>query len=284
MPKRKLDATASPAASHAFSPVSGVDAEPLKTTSPAVVRAVNILDVIAASPEPVSLADLARETAVPKSTLHGLCDTLVKLRIVKRHANGCMTLGPYVMSWANAFLSQTNVTEEFRAVWEDSRAFEQETVTLSVLDGAEVIYLACHNGNKPLGVTFRIGMRLPAPFTATGKAMLSTIPPDDVATLLGDTWPEPLTRASVVDFAALSDELVQVRRDGYSIDNGQMRDGMICFGAPVFDASGERAVAGLAVSFVTNEIDAATGEQIGRNMRDLADKLSARLGAQVRRA
>jgi DNA-binding IclR family transcriptional regulator len=58
---------------------------------------------------------------------------------------------------------------------------------------------------------------------------------------------------------------------------------MICFGAPVFDATGERAVAGLAVSFLTNEIDAVTGERIGRQMRELADQLSIRLGAPARR-
>ncbi|VVE45231.1 Transcriptional repressor IclR [Pandoraea iniqua] len=279
MPKRKLDV---PAHAHLHAHTT-TEAEPLKTTAPAVVRAVNILDVIAASSEPVGLADLARETGVPKSTLHGLCDTLVKLRLVKRHANGGMTMGSYVMGWANAFLSQTNITEEFRAVWEDSRAFAQETVTLSVLDGAEVIYLACHNGNRPLGVTFRIGMRLPAPYTATGKAMLSTLPAHEVADLLAGAWPAPLTKASVATYPALSEEMAQVRRDGYSIDNGQMREGMICFGAPVFDASGEHAVAGLAVSFLTNEIDAVTGERIGRQMRELADQLSMRLGAPARR-
>lgn len=277
MPKRKLDlpANASLAAANAN--------EPLKTTAPAVVRAVHILDVIAASSEPVALADLARETGVPKSTLHGLCDTLVKLRLVKRHANGGMTMGSYVMGWANAFLSQTHITEEFRAVWEASRAFAEETVTLSVLDGADVIYLACHNGNRPLGVTFRIGMRLPAPYTATGKAMLSTLPPGEAADRLAGVWPAPLTRASVGTYAALAEEMAQVRRDGYSIDNGQMREGMTCFGAPVFDASGERAVAGLAVSFLTNEIDAQTGQRIGRQMRELADQLSVRLGAPARR-
>ena len=276
MPKRKLDVPANTAA--------GVpDAEPIKTTSPAVVRAVHILDAIGAASAPLALADLARATGVPKSTLHGLCDTLVKLRLVKRHANGGMTMGSHVMRWANAFLSQTHLTEEFRTVWEASHVFAQETVTLSVLDGTEVIYLACHNGNRPLGVTFRIGMRLPAPYTATGKAMLSTLPPGEAADLLAGAWPEPLTRASVGTFAALAEEMTQVRRDGYSIDNGQMHEGMICFGAPVFDASGEHAVAALAVSFLTNEIDAETGRRIGRQMRELADQLSVRLGAPVQR-
>lgn len=256
--------------------------ESFKSTAPAVVRAVRVLDVISAASEPMSLADLVRETGLPKSSLHGLCDTLIRLRLIKRHSSGSMAMGPHVMSWANAFLARTNITEEFHAVWDASRSFAEDTVTLSILDGKEVVYLACHNGNRPLGVTFRIGMRLPAPYTATGKAMLATLPNREVEELLTGHWPEPLTKASVHDLAALRDEIEEIRKTGYSVDDGQMRDGMICFGAPVFDANGGPAVAGLAVSFLATEIDTATGQRIGRDMRALADRLSERLGASKR--
>ncbi|QET05974.1 MULTISPECIES: IclR family transcriptional regulator [Cupriavidus] len=251
---------------------------PLKTTAPAVVRAVQVLDALSAAPAPVSLADLARATGAPKSSLHGLCETLVHLRLVKRLPDGTMALGPHVMGWANAFLSQTQITEEFRTLWEATEAFGEATVTLSMLDDTEVVYLACRNGNRPLGVTFRIGMRLPAPYTATGKAILSTLSPEVVRSLLVDRWPDPLTRASVASPDALAIELDTVRALGYSTDNGQMREGMTCFGAPVFDASGHHAVGAIAVSYLTNEIDAATAARVGPRVRDLADKLSARLG------
>lgn len=251
----------------------------LRSTSPAVVRAVQVLDAIAAATEPLTLADLTRLTGAPKSSLHGMCDTLAQLQLVKRLPGGAMALGPHVMSWANAFLSQTQITEEFRALWDQTDAFHDATVTLSMLDGMEVVYLACQNGDRPLGVTFRIGMRLPAPYTATGKAMLATLPAADVQRLFADGMPAPLTRASVATTAALTDELDQIRVVGYSVDNGQMREGMTCFGAPVFDALRSRAAGAIAVSYLSSEIDAATGERIGRQVRSLADQLSARLGA-----
>ncbi|WP_225934573.1 IclR family transcriptional regulator [Cupriavidus sp. EM10] len=134
-----------------------------RPTSPAVVRAVQVLDAIAASPDPLTLADLTRLTGAPKSSLHGMCDTLVQLQLIKRLPGGAMAMGPHVMTWASAFLRQTQITEEFRALWDQSDAFHDATVTLSMLEGDEVVYLACQNGDRPLGVTFRIGMRLPAP-------------------------------------------------------------------------------------------------------------------------
>ncbi|WP_454766144.1 IclR family transcriptional regulator [Cupriavidus campinensis] len=272
MPKSAYTAPATPA---------NDTAPPLKSTSPAVVRAVHVMDAVAAATEPLTLADLTRLTGAPKSSLHGMCDTLVQLQLLKRLPNGSMALGPHVMAWANAFLSQTQMTGEFRALWDQTDAFQDATVTLSMLDGTEVVYLACQNGDQPLGVTFRIGMRLPAPYTATGKAMLSTLPPAEVRALFAQRMPPSLTRASVADVEALAAELEQVRAVGFSTDHGQMRDGMTCFGAPVFDAAGPRAAGAIAVSYLTNEIDAPTGERIGRQVRALADQLSAKLGARL---
>jgi hypothetical protein len=62
-------------------------------TSPAVVRAVQVIDAIAAAPEPLTLADLTRLTGAPKSSLHGMCDTLVQLQLLKRLPGGAMALG-----------------------------------------------------------------------------------------------------------------------------------------------------------------------------------------------
>lgn len=255
-----------------------------KSTSPAVGRAVRILDLVARSPRPLSMSELGRETGLPKSSLHGLCETLVNLRLLRRADNGAMSMGPHVMTWANAFLAHTNILQEFYAAWQESGLFTTETITLSVLDGRDVVYIACQNGSRPLDVTFRNGMRLPAPFTATGKAMLSTLPDAEVHALLGEVpWPPLLTRHSVGSFDALLPELAGCRTNGYSIDDAQVRDGMHCFGAAVFDASSQqRAVAGLAVSFLEVDLDRPSKAlEIGRDIRALADQLSARLGAPV---
>lgn len=255
-----------------------------KSTSPAVGRAVRILDLVARSARPMSPADLARETGLPKSSLHGLCDTLIQLRLLQRTGTGALAMGPHVMTWANAFLAHTNILQEFYVAWQESGLFTQETITLSVLDGRDVVYIACQNGSRPLDVTFRNGMRLPAPYTATGKAMLSTLPDDEVRMLLLDApWPTPLTRRSVGSLDALLPELTHCRREGYSLDDAQVREGMHCFGAAVFDAtSQQRAVAGVAVSFLEVDLDSpARVSEIGQDIRALADQLSARLGAPV---
>jgi DNA-binding IclR family transcriptional regulator len=251
-----------------------------KALAPAVLKASRVLDVLAQASTPLSLAELSRMVAMPKSSLHTICSTLIHLGLISRSENGQMALGPKVMGWANAFLARSDVTQEFLAAWEEINELPQETVTLSVLDGDSVVYIACRNGSRPLGVTFRIGMRLPAPFTATGKAILSTLPDAEVRGLFSGTWPKPLTSAGTPSLKALIEELKKVRSRGYSVDGGEVRDGMHCFGAPVFDSRGNRAIAGVAVSVLSLEISRESQEKAGLAIRRLADRLSERLGAE----
>ncbi|MGH8771566.1 MAG: IclR family transcriptional regulator, partial [Burkholderiales bacterium] len=148
-----------------------------KGVVPAVARAVRLLDILAAAREPLTLAALTSLLQLPKSTTHSLCSTLVQAGLLTRFETGAYHLGSHVMDLAHAYLSRIDLTAEFVKVWDSMAMLPEETIILSVLDGTDVVYLACRNGSRPLGVTFRIGMRLPANCTATGKALLSTLTP-----------------------------------------------------------------------------------------------------------
>lgn len=252
-----------------------------KLSSPAVGRAAAILDCIARAGRPLSFTDLTRILELPKSSLHGLCLTLVQLDLLRRLDSGLLSLGPHVVTWANAFLARIDITQEFFASWDDMRVLPDETITLSVRDGQEVVYVSCRNGTRPLGFTFKTGMRIPAVYTATGLAMLSTLPDQSIYKLLDSpqaTWPPPFTSKGLANSEELVLELAEVRRRGFSIDREGVREGMYCFGAPVFDSHSPEAVAGVAVSILANEVDRKLEQQAGLAVRQLADRLTQRLG------
>jgi len=245
---------------------------------PALMRGCMVLDAVVDATQPATVSDLARRLDLPKSTVHGLCATLVDLGLLLRRPDNSFRVGPHVMRWANAFTLQTDLTAEFAALCDSLDLAGEETLTLSVLEGRDVVYIACRNSNAPLGVTFRIGMRLPAVFTATGKTLLSTMPEAQVRQLYEGAWPAPLTAYSVRDIDTLMGELAACRARGYSIDDGQVRDGMHCFGVPVHDAS-NHVIAGIAISLLAGRVSAATTQRGVRAIQTMARALSERLGA-----
>ena len=84
------------------------------------------------------------------------------------------------MGLAEAFVSGTDVAQEFNALWADGGAAPEETVVLSVLTAPTRSTSRVRNSARPLGLAFNVGMRLPAYLSGSGKAMLAWLPADEV--------------------------------------------------------------------------------------------------------
>jgi DNA-binding IclR family transcriptional regulator len=250
---------------------------------PALERGTRILDLVARSKTSLSLSDLARELKIARSTAHSLCHTLVNLELLIRRNDQTFLLGPHLMRWSNAFTLQVDVAAEFASIWDQETEFPGATITLTVLDGTEVVYIAARNSafSQPL-LDFRAGMRLPAAFTATGKAFLSRMSDFEIRRLFPDGLPPARTPHSVQDVDRLLAELQEVRRDGYSRDEEQVAEGMVCYGAAVLD-SRNRPIAGVAVSLPVEALTEDSRRLIIASVTRIATRLSHRMGADIER-
>ena len=244
---------------------------------PAVSRALTLLDRLARERVPMSLAQLTSELALPKSSVHGLCNTLVSFGYLRRQPDGAFLIGPGVMSLAEAFVSGIDVAQEFNALWADAGTAPEETVVLSVLSGCDALYVAVRNSARPLGLAFTVGMRLPAYLSGSGKAMLAHLPPGEVRTRFAAGLGHHLTRKGPREIEALVKELASTRKRGYSVDDEGVREGVYSFGAPVRDAAGG-VVAGVAVCINKALLGADRGERHRAAALNVAQALSRRLG------
>ena len=247
---------------------------------PALERGTRILDIVAKANKSLSAAEIAREVGVARSSVHGLCTTLVQLNLLTKKPDQSYQLGPHVMRWANAFTRKSDVAAEFAAIWDQGTQLPGATITLSVLEGAEVVYVAARNSDMVPNFDFRIGMRLPAPFTATGKSFLSHMNDFEIRKLLEGNFPQPRTSHSVADIDALLDELRIVRERGYSVDDEQVAEGMVCFAASVLN-SRNRPIAGVAVSLPKGGFGKDEEARIVASVKEIADEISHRLGADI---
>lgn len=247
---------------------------------PALEKGARILDVVARTPQSLGVSEIARELGMPRSSAHGLCATLTHLSLLIKRPDQTYQLGPHLMRWANAFARKSDVAAEFAAIWDQGTQLPGATITLSVLEGSDVVYIAARNSDMTPNFNFRIGMHLPAPFTATGKSFLSYLSDFEVRKLLDGQLPEPLTPYSVQDIDQLIEELRACRTRGYSIDNQQVSEGMVCYGASVLNSQ-NRPIAGVAVSLPKDEYSKDEEARIIRNVKEIANTISVRLGADI---
>ena len=242
---------------------------------PAVERAVRVLDALSAAGQPLSLADLARALALPRSSLHGLLATLVHLDLARRDDHACFRPGARPVQWAGAWNAQAEVVASFQRQAHALAALELETVMLAALDGHEVVYLDCRPGQRSLEINFRVGGRLPAAIASSGKAMLASLTDPQIRERLTGHPFERVTRHSVASMAALLRQLRTVRETGYAVDDEEAAQGMLCLGAAVnahdpHSAALPAAGHAVAVSVIKAGLSARRRKELEQAIRALA--------------
>ncbi len=247
---------------------------------PALARGAALLDVVSKSKRSLTVTQIAAALDIPKSTAHNICATFVELNLLVKRSDQTYRMGPHIMRWANRFTHESDVATEFASIWDESSNLPGATITLSVLEGSEVVYLAARNAAQSVGYNFRIGMRLPAAFTATGKCFLSHKTNHDIRRLFEDDFPSPLTSQSVRNIDELLTEIDIVRQQGYSVDDQQVNDGMLCCGAAVLNSQNQ-PIAGIAVSLSKEAFDLLGQKTIAKSMQDMSKTISFRLGAEL---
>jgi IclR family transcriptional regulator, blcABC operon repressor len=246
---------------------------------PAVERASIILDIVSASKRYPTISDIARETGLPKSTVHGLCTTLMHLGLLIRRADQTFVLGPHLLKWSNAFERQTDIAAEFATLWDQSEDIGDSVVSLCILDELDVVFIASRQRNALDRFKVRPGMRLPAAFSAAGKAILARWADHDIQRKL-KVFPEPLTDRSVTGADPLLAEIRKVRAEGVAVDEGQCQRGVTNFAVAVVNSLNQ-TVAAVLISVDAEDLSQDMAAVFSSHARTLANRLSQRLGAET---
>lgn len=252
-----------------------------KAVVPSVLKAARVLDEIAASRDALSLGEIAARLGLPKSSTLSLCTSLTLCGLLQRFDNGSYHLGTHLVDLAHAYLARTDLTQEFGRAWDSLHIMPEESAVLAVMDGSNVVYVACRNGSQAFALTYRIGMRLPAHSTATGKALLSTMSDERIRQLYQGRKLERLTPKTLTSVESLLANLAVARQQDFAVDDEETRAGMCCYGAPVFDASGHQAVAAVALSMMKSSSTPSSADRVSlaaRTVHELAKLMSRRLG------
>jgi IclR family pca regulon transcriptional regulator len=127
-----------------------------------------------------------------------------------------------------------------------------ESVHLSILDGADVIYLSRHLSARHAEVQNFVGGRMPSLFTSNGRVMLSALPRDAVRQIINTANLTPLTPQSPSDPDYIMAKIDQAGRDGWALVIEESERNAMSLAAPVVDPTG-RTVAAINIPVSKDE-------------------------------
>jgi IclR family KDG regulon transcriptional repressor len=256
-------------------PRGGV-APPARTVQ-SLERAFSILESIANSNQPMSLADLSRTTGLHTSTTFHLIKTLIVLGYVIQDEAKRYRIGPRLFMQAAGAFNEVELVN--LAMPHLQRLAEEtgETTHLAVRADSGIAVIAKVDARSSIRSSERVGIVRPAYCTAIGKVLLSALSKGDLDAYLHRGPFEAYTPKTMTSPAALREEIKRVAASGMAYDDAEFNHELRCIAAPVRNFT-QQTIAAFGISGPVWRVTQKDMQRLGARVAAIADDLSRDLG------
>lgn len=209
-------------------------------------RGLAVIRAFDASHVELTLSDVARATGLTRAAARRFLLTLADLGYVRTDGR-LFALTPRVLELGYAYLSGLSLSEIAQPHLERLAARVRESTSVSVLDGADIVYVARVPVSRIMTVGINLGTRFPAHATSMGRVLLAGLSPGDLAAHLAGATLSRLTPETIADRDDLEAELDRVRTRGYALVDQELEEGLRSIAVPLRDRR-HQVVAAINVS------------------------------------
>lgn len=245
-----------------------------------VERIFQLIESLAAHPAGAGLQRLAQDTGLAKSTVHRLLASLVSLGYAAQDENGRYRLTLKMFELSSGIVNSMDIMDVAKVHLERLAQRTGEAVHLVIRDGQDIVYIY-KTESGPMRMSSRVGLRSPLYCTGVGKAILATLPADEVLQIWQHTTPQKLTAHTIVKFEALQAQLTEVRTNGYAIDDEENELGVRCV-AVAIPGVGGRADSAFSISGLAPYMTPERIRRIATLAQDARTDIMADLGLAKR--
>lgn len=243
-----------------------------------VIKALDLMEVLAGKGE-LSIGELNDHLGWDKSTIHRLLSTLREKGYVQQNSqNQKYRAGIKMFEIGNQVVERLGFRRQCQPYLESLAAMTKETVNLAVRDGKDIIYIDKIESSATIKVDLAVGKRLPMYCTGLGKAILAHMPEQEALNILQSETMIAHTPKTLVTPEAIQEQLALIRQKGYSLDDEEYVEGLVCVAAPIRNHRGEVMA---ALSIAVPQYRFVEGERTlhyTKKVAETAGKISSELG------
>lgn len=198
---------------------------------------MRVLEAVAAEPDGIASAEIARRADLSINAAHRICRTLDSLGYLSRNPESKhYFLSTRLLQIARPKSGGLDLVDCAMGPMRLLRDETAETVLLNVLSGDCQVLIHQLPALAAPRITWDVGARIDLYSNAPGKVLLAFSPPEAQTALLAVQSFERRTPNTITSCVELKRELTAIRRDGFALDRGELTEGIHCVAAPVFDA------------------------------------------------
>jgi len=204
-----------------------------------LTRALDVLDHLGGAAGPQSLSQISAALELDRTRVFRILETLRERGYVARTDPAkTYALGPAVLGLKTQAIAAMSVPEIALPHMRALSMRLQDSISLGVLEGAYVRYVARAPFRRIISTEIDIGTALPAHATSMGKLLLAQLPEDDVRAVYRDGPPQRFTPRTITDVDELVAHLRAIRERDVAVVEEELELGLWGIAVPVRDGSG----------------------------------------------
>jgi len=224
------------------------------------------------------LSEISKITGINKTSVYRFVNTLVKLGYLRKNENNSLLrLGPESFVLGHKFFHGFDMLQRVKPIIEKTFLEHKISIDSAMLHGHTLISLYRRE------VPNLIFLRLPLVMKdlharAMGKAVLANINNKDLSVYLNKIKFKKLTPSTIDNQKALLKDLRLSKERGYSINNEEYVNGLICIGAPVVNFNTNKVMGAVSLDFPASEYSL---ESIESSYTGILTKLASELSEAI---
>ena len=241
----------------------------------AVVKAFNLLVILAKSETPKGITELANKSDLGKSNVHRLLQTLMTLGYVRKSNEALYAASLKVWELCSQIISSVNIRDVARPYMQMLAETTGETVHLSEFYENQVLYIDKIESREPVRAYTQLGGRAPAYCTATGKVMLAYRDDATIQRVMEDATAH--TQKTIVDPESFLTHARSIRQQRFAVNRGEWRKDVIGISAPISCSVGSVGSA-IGLSAPAGRVSEKKLKALAPQLIEYAERISAGLG------
>jgi DNA-binding IclR family transcriptional regulator len=248
-------------------------AKELKVQS--VDRVFDILEMLSTSPNGMTLTELSNKLSLSSSTVHRLLNVLQQRNYVTRAENSkSYVIGLAILALKCSRLSYLELKTEATPILAALSYNLNQVVFLGIKKDFDVMYLD-KKDNTNHETYCDIGFTLPLHCTGLGKALLMEYSTEEIREMYSGKDLIALTPYSITSLDKLIEAVDINKERGYSIDDEENKENIVCVAAPIYDYR-NKIIGAVSTTWAKKDIRLMQINTL--NVMQAADKISKRMG------
>lgn len=242
-----------------------------------VQRALDILSCFSISRPTLGIVEISELVGLPKPTVHGLVRTLAHNGFLRQDPESRRYgLGSKVFELGAILGNTLEINRRAAEPLYDLARKTRLEARIAIWEMGSVL-LTMGAGLRSQAFFARIGPRMPAYCSASGRIFLAQMSPRELEEYFNRTKFLPYTPTTITKPKQLLEEIERIRKRGYALNREELRQGVVALAAPIFDRIGT-VTAAISLSLTPERFGKTLEKELVHELLKTAMLISREMG------